>query len=522
MYYRYIFHLIIIIILSSGCASQIPITGGDKDTNPPVLVSTFPDSSNQKNFTSNTIKFEFNEAITDNNLDNNITIFPSVEHYNFRIKKKTLFIEFEEPLIHNTTYTVNVTNAIKDIQEGLQPTNAKLFFSTGPYIDSMQVKGQVLSNLSHEPQQCFIGLYPVHDTVLPSTNKPTYFLTTNSTGSFHFTHLKNQPFQIYAFNDKNHNQLWDAQTENIAFLDSPIHPYTNDTSLILYTESYDTTTISLESYTSTNHHLQLNMTRGIKSYQLNSPKTTFDYLSKDSQTLTIYPTTQLQDSIETDILFTDSLNNQYQLTRIFPIALHSKNKNLLQSILPQNRLLKPNQPTITLHLNEPIDSTNSKLSSITLNDSLVSQVRLINPLQVKLTYNIQSRDTNQLSIPSASISSIYGTGIDSLTTTFFKETNSYYGTLSGELPTLSSPVILRLQNNKTNSVTELVQPDKQFSITRIDPGEYTLYLILDRNQNGIYDKGNIFTSTLPESVLIHPNTLKIRANWIINNISEFK
>ena len=47
------------------------------------------------------------------------------------------------------------------------------------------------------------------------------------------------------------------------------------------------------------------------------------------------------------------------------------------------------------------------------------------------------------------------------------------------------------------------------------PGEYSLILFEDRNNNGKWDTGNYLKKIKPEKVVHYNDTIKVRANWVI-------
>ena len=60
------------------------------------------------------------------------------------VNQKQLVITYQDSLIANTTYTINFNRAIKDYNEGNYIEQYVYAFSTGDYLDTMQVAGLVL------------------------------------------------------------------------------------------------------------------------------------------------------------------------------------------------------------------------------------------------------------------------------------------------------------------------------------------------------------------------------------------
>ena len=106
-------------------------TGGEKDANPPKLLKTFP-QNNSVNFKEKSIFFEFDENIAINKWGENFNLSPIPENpIKYKIKNKTLILDIENQLQENTTYSVNLNQCIKDVNEGNVLDNLGFSFSTG-------------------------------------------------------------------------------------------------------------------------------------------------------------------------------------------------------------------------------------------------------------------------------------------------------------------------------------------------------------------------------------------------------
>jgi hypothetical protein len=51
------------------------------------------------------------------------------------------------------------------------------------------------------------------------------------------------------------------------------------------------------------------------------------------------------------------------------------------------------------------------------------------------------------------------------------------------------------------------------SFTYLNPGKYTLKVVLDGNINGTWDTGDYIYKVQPETVRFFPEEINIRANW---------
>ena len=221
-----------------GCANVVMPSGGPKDTKSPVVLEASPEN-NSTDFKGRTIHLTFDEFVTLNNPTNNVMISPPMgKKPTYRTSGKTLIIRFEEPLRPNTTYSINFGDAIKDLHEGNIFKDYTFNFSTGESIDSLSLKGKVISASELKPMEnMLVGLYSDdNDTLtfdsLPYKVKPYYITTTNKQGEFEFSGLADKEYLIFALSDANSNMIYDLPNEEIAFCSDLVKPYYIDNQII--------------------------------------------------------------------------------------------------------------------------------------------------------------------------------------------------------------------------------------------------------------------------------------------------
>ncbi len=230
--------VIAVAFLLVGCANVVMPSGGPKDTKSPVVLEASP-ANNSTGFTGKTIHLTFDEFVTLNNPTNNVLISPPVSKKpTYRTSGKTLIIKFEEPLQPNTTYSINFGDAIKDLHEGNIFKGYTFNFSTGASIDSLSLKGKVISASALTPMDgMIVGLYSddnesVTLDSLPYKVKPNYITTTDKQGVFEFSGLADKDYLVFALKDANSNLIYDLPNEEIAFCTDLIKPYYIDNLII--------------------------------------------------------------------------------------------------------------------------------------------------------------------------------------------------------------------------------------------------------------------------------------------------
>ena len=214
------------LMVPSGCANTTtPPSGGPKDTIPPVLtkVSPMPGTTNMS--TRSKLRFTFNEYVKIKDA-NAIYLSPPLEKKpKAVIRGKSLDVSFESDLDSNTTYTLDLTDAIADNNEGNLFPGFTLVFSTGDKIDSMCVTGLVQDCNTLLPiKGATVLLYKDHSDSAVFLKRPVAAAKTDDWGFFAIRNIPDTLYRVYAIKDENNNNRYDPETERIAFMDSLLRP----------------------------------------------------------------------------------------------------------------------------------------------------------------------------------------------------------------------------------------------------------------------------------------------------------
>ncbi len=214
-------------LLLAACASIGRPEGGPRDMTPPVVVSSTP-APGSVNVSNGRIDIVFDENITLDDPMNKIVVSPpQKKQAQISSNGRRVRITLRDTLRDSTTYTVDLADAVRDLNEGNILDGLAIDFSTGPSIDTLMISGIVFEGRTLEPAQgMIVGVYstPVADTAL--TTLPMERITkTNALGRFTIRNLKPGSYRVFAINDLNHDFHWD-RSEDIAFLDRDISPST--------------------------------------------------------------------------------------------------------------------------------------------------------------------------------------------------------------------------------------------------------------------------------------------------------
>ena len=220
-------------IFSHSCANTTtPPSGGPKDTIPPVITEIYP-VIGQVNVPTHktTLKIEFNEYVKVKDPKSLFLSPPLEKSPQFKMQGKSVIVYFESDLDSNKTYTLDLTNAIVDNNEGNMYPGFTLVFSTGDRIDSMMVTGIVQDCNSLKPLKgATVMLYKDHADSAVFLKRPDAAVKTDEWGYFCIRNIQDTIYRMYAVIDENNNNKYEAESEKIAFIDTLVKPvtYVND------------------------------------------------------------------------------------------------------------------------------------------------------------------------------------------------------------------------------------------------------------------------------------------------------
>jgi len=533
--------ILLLIVFSYSCANMVPPSGGPKDTTPPQPVKISP-PLNTKNFKEKTIEIKFNEFIVLKNLNDNLVFSPpSREKPKVRLNGKKLIITLPDSLLPNTTYIINFGNSIADFTEGNILHNFKYVFSTGEVLDSLKISGNVYDAYTLDPEKNIdVLLFPANRDSFMSNGLPYYITLTDKKGHFEFTNIKKGEYSIYALVDKNKNYKYDLPTEKIGFSDTVIVPFAKiitDTSGRKYTVT-GPDSIILHTFTESR-----NIKNFVKDYKrimpgkllivFNTEQKTkpeimplkdfayIPHISEDNDSIIIWITdTNItkndtvafavsytdRDTLRQDTLYFKWFKKRYKLPP-FKVNISGSNK-----ISPFNPL--------TLSLSYPAKETDTtKIFVYHKIDTTFKKV----PYQLKkkldkliIDFDRKEGESYKIVMDSCAVTSIFGSCNDSIALNFSIRSKDYYGSLE---ITPSDKVlhnyIIELTDKSLKKLLrrKIITPaSPSVSFERLEPGNYSLRIISDKNNNGQWDPGNLTTKTLPENVSYEKN-IKIKSSW---------
>ena len=214
------------------CANIMTPDGGPRDTLPPVIVNITPGNF-ATNFKEKKIYIEFNEFVQIKDQNKELYTSPAMKKMPLiTTRGKGIVITIRDTLKENTTYAIDLGSAIRDNNEG-NPLNAMRYvFSTGDSVDSLICSGYTADSYKADSvSRTFLWFFiadslpdtPDYDSTI-FNRKPDAIARAQNNGIFIAQNLKPVKYRIYAFGDKNDNQMYEPGTDLVGILDSTYNP----------------------------------------------------------------------------------------------------------------------------------------------------------------------------------------------------------------------------------------------------------------------------------------------------------
>ncbi|WP_047247111.1 Ig-like domain-containing protein [Maribacter thermophilus] len=528
---RFLAYIFVFIIVFScfQCARKGSPTGGPKDVTPPVLTKAEPENMST-NFKANKIRLYFDELVKLKDVQEQLIVSPPLKYQPTLTPQgsasRYVEITLKDTLLENTTYTLNFGQSIVDNNEENPNSFFTYVFSTGSYIDSLELRG-VVKDAFNKKADDFISvmLYNIDSTYTDSTifkRPPNYITNTlDSTIIFNLKNLKEGKYALFGLKDASKNNIFDQKSDKIAFIKDTINLPTDSIYLLTLFKEVPDYAVNVPSLASKN-------------------KISFGYYGKGEE-IKISPISKIPDTVKTTILKErdkDTLNFWFTPYEMDSIVFTVTNENLkvIDTFTIKNRKagidslkLSPTQKS-TLHFedkvsivaNTPLVSIDSSMIDIMNKDSLLIDYSVsLDSIKNKLDFDfkVEPNQVYQMQLLPGAVLDFFGTTNDTINYSLATKSFADYGDLTVNLSgnNIAYPLIVQLTNDKEELQREIFANEPQlFEFNNLPPGNYMIRVIFDQNNNQKWDTGNYLKKIQPEKVSHYPNIIEMRANWIEN------
>lgn len=518
------------IFLFSHCAKRGTPTGGPKDSIPPTIIKSNPENYTTQ-FTGDEIRIYFDEYIKLKELQQNLIVSPPLKNQPVITPLSTakiLKIKILDTLREQTTYSFNFGKSIVDNNEENSFEYYKYVFSTGEYIDSLTLSGNIKDALllkSKDPVT--VLLYERNETFTDSIiykEKPTYVTTTrDSTYTFELTNLKEGNFLLVALQEPANDYIFQSKSDKIGFIEATISTPTDSAyTLRIFKETPDYR-MARPSYIS-KQKILFGYEGNVDSLEI-SPLFSLPegyeyrtYWDTKSDTLNYFfkPAFEFEESSDT-IQFLAKNRNQLDTLTVVMKDLYRDSLKVSKlspgTLIPRDSVkLNANNPLISFDAEKVIvlDKDSTQIPATTFIDNRYNIASLVFDKQEDQLYSIQI-------LPEA-MTDFYGNkSLDTLGYNFRTQTAADYGTITFTLQNAKNfPIIVELVDSKfkvirKNYITSAQDDPSYFDY--LEPDNYYVRLIYDTNGNTIWDTGNYLQKLQPEEVVYYPSPIEVRANW---------
>lgn len=514
------------LLLVSSCAQVREITGGEKDTVPPKLISATPPNGSV-GFTSAIILLEFDERIQLDRVRDRLLISPPLDlaPETRVVGANSVELRLMAPLKANTTYTFNLGECVKDLTEGNAAPGMSYVISTGDALDSLHVAGAVLNALTGLPEKdMLVILHDATDTADFRTARPGYMTRCDALGVFSIGNLPQGEFVVRALRDKNANFRYDLPNEEIAFL---------DTNVVLSAADSVAPLVLLRAFLPASPEqqvrsvgvtgdgaLQLVLSKPATALTLADVGRTGGTLTWSSEWSTLQDTVLLWPSDTT--LVTEG---NYQVSdgqqvidtvRYRPVKRMPFNTGLQATLVEEG-----SNASIRIRTSRPIhelDSTRIQLSRDSL--PLTYQLRrdTTDRRTIRLMTQLPAGASAKLTILPKAVRDIYNGTNDTLSVPLGRAAEQATGSLRVNVTGLSprtGQYLMQLLSGQRRVVAQatLTAENAATIWQRLPPGPTTLNLIGDSNGNGHWDTGEWSSRLQPERTWQYLESVNIRAAW---------
>ncbi|MGZ3754860.1 MAG: Ig-like domain-containing protein [Mucilaginibacter sp.] len=524
--FLHFFTLTVLVLTVFGCAVPQKPQGGPKDVTPPKLLKATPANSTH-NFSSKTIRLEFDEFFKFNNQYQEITISPAQEKTpEYKIDKKALVINLKDTLQKNTTYVINFGKAIGDVTENNILKNFTYVFSTGTHIDSLTLAGNVTNIQTQQREKdVLVMLFTLkEDSLKFGKKKPSVFTTTDTAGNFTIGNLHEGQYRLYALKETAANKIYDNDNELIAFPSKIINLQNDTAGIQLHLFKADPPKFRFSAHQfDPDGKLLLVFNKPVDkpSIKIIYPKAIDDNkyvdIAKTKDTAMVYLKNMDFDSLRV-VLYSNnktvdsvSVRKGRKETFVHSVAIRTSADN--------GNILKPGTD-LKIFSNTPI--VNYEPSQITLmeDSNMVSNYNLTrdtaNQKYFTLKYPWKQNVTYTLTFNEGALTGFFGEQNKKIPKKFKLDKPQNYSqlTLKVTVPDTARSYIVELLNDQSALLrSDVIRKSTSIVYKNYLTGKYHFRVIYDDNNNGKWDTGSVKEKRQPENIWVDKNIIPLRPNW---------
>lgn len=516
---------ILLLLILGACALQKAPTGGEDDRTPPEVLVTAPPNFSTK-FNTQQIFITFDEYVQVQNFSSQVIVSPPLKKKpEYTLKGKTLILTFEDTLLENTTYTFSFGTSISDITEGNVQSDFKYVISTGEFLDSMTLAGDITDAFSGAPVSGALALiYPEDAPDSAIFNQlPLYYAVTDDAGKFLIENIKDGRYRGFALEDKDNNYQLSSPLEKAGFSNLALEAGSSELNFRLFNEKGSARFLNIRQ--KRQNQFVANFSNVPDTFSIYYGKNEFpidrSQFEENPITDTNYfwvDTLTTQGNIEFLVKWTANGEDHVDTSRVF--ARVEEETPPWKKVPLQVGKITPDNPVGMLS-NAPLNILDSsKILWVAEGDTSRAQFDLqYAGKQLIVDSELSLGEIYAIVYYPGAISTLYG---DTLVDTMIHRANvlteeelSIFNIKINS--TSNSPLLFEFL---TDIYEEPIFSDSFFQfyearIPNLQPGKYLMRIVIDENKNGVWDTGDLLGKVQPEPIIYYSQEIELRANWEI-------
>ena len=507
-----------------NCAKRGSITGGEEDTTPPEFVKASPPNYTT-NFKGKEVRIYFDELIKLKDVQKQILISPPMDPKPVISPQgspaKFIKIKFTDTLLENTTYSINFGESIVDNNEENPLPFFKYVFSTGSYLDSLKIEGQIQDALKNEPDP-FVSvlLYEVDSSYTDSMvfkEVPRYITSTLDSTLFSISNIKEGSYKLIALKDKSNDFRFQPDKDRIGFYEKVV-TLPEDTAtfytLRLFQEVLDFEAKRPKQESKYKYMIGYEGVADSVSINVFNTPDEYDYrILEDPEKDTLYYWYKPFWEVDS-LVFNIRNGNRYEDTII------SRHKDMKVDSLDLSRASTNYgvEGRLDFRGTTPLQSYDTAFIKVLRRDStLISHTIRLDSIKnvIEVRFKSQEDSSYVVEMLPGAVTDFYGMQNDTIQTAISIPAQKDFGTLSLNVRrVLNYPILIQLTDTEGKVKYEKTQTEAgEIKFANLEPAKYLLRIIFDRNKNNRWDTGNFLKNRLPERVTYYPKEIDVRANW---------
>lgn len=505
------------VLLMGSCANQVALTGGEADKVPPEVLSADP-INNSLNFREKRIEIVFDEFIQLRNTSE-IFVSPYLDtdiKYSANGKKLTIAFDQDTEFQDSTTYEIFFGKSVVDLNEGNPKDGFTYRFSTGDVLDSLEAKGVLLDAVTGERKQgVLLGFYRYTPGAKQQVDsiKPLFVTKSIEGGVFDIRNLKKGKYWVRAFTDDNRDYIIQPN-ESFAFMEDPVFIDTNYS---------DTLELKLTENATNKPSISVNLEDRKYPILVSTKPLPADVLFRwvdgtpvdggfgfDRDSFFLGDTLKSDEILMTrsdggiDTIQVKKTTKKDRDIQKVSVSVLAKKNYANHFVLTPNSVLDSIKPSL-FYLSK-VDSSKHLIKSVVLrnnNSILIVADSLGEERQLSLTLDSGAIWSSGVANDSIGIPVNFHEKDGLGAIEFIVDSSIVFD---------GNQLICRLLRDNSEVIRTKRVKERSFSFQNLPPGSYTLKVIVDQNENGIWDANSLNPLRLHEPIFEF-GTYKLQEGW---------